>query len=127
MSNRFLFIAFAAVVVTALLTAYVGGPAESVGVSMAFLGFIGKALGTVVKTVGSVVGIGGGSDKPIQVTTQTDPSLKAAVEANAQAVAALANSSKPKSTIPTWVWIVGGVVGFLFIGGVTFAVVRRRG
>lgn len=125
MSNRFLYCSFALIVVAAFV-ATLTSDAQSTGVCCAFLGglikAVGSVAGSVVKSVGKVVGIGGDSKAPIKVTTSTDPNLTAAIQANNAAIAALASSQQKKSTFPTWGWFaIGG--GVLLVG---FFLLRRK-
>jgi len=92
------------------------------GVSCAFLGFIGKAIKAVVGTVGKVVGIGGAGNKPIQVTTGTDPNLAKLAESNA-ALAASITAGQQKKWYTNPVIIVGSILA----GGlVIYLLVRKR-
>ena len=95
------------------------------GVSVALFGFIGKAISSVAKIAGKVIGVGSSSTKPITITTTTDPTLKAAVESNAAALKALADQQSDKIFgMPKMVVYVGGAL--IVAGAVYFLIIRRR-
>lgn len=93
------------------------------GVSVAFLGFIGKAIKTVVGTVGKAVGIGSSSNKPIQIITGTDPNILKLAESNAALVASVAAQQNKTAWYKNPFIIVPALAA---TGLVVWLVVRKR-
>lgn len=74
-----------------------------------------------MKTVGSVVGVGGGSNKPVTVQTAPDPNIAKLLEQN-QKLFEASQAAKTSGGVPTWVWIAGAGVAVLGV----FLLVRRN-